>query len=163
MEPEASSTACSHDGHLGENRFDFPGLLVDDLCAQGSGLVLVQNQIGDQRVFKEGDVREFMDLHKEGSHDFLAGQVRGMENTAMAVAAFEVKVKADVRIVRFRRGEFYPPFHQLIDCLWTVFDENLDGVLFAKSCTRFAGVFLVQFERIFGVSDGEAAALGVIG
>jgi hypothetical protein len=86
-----------------------------------------------------------------------------MENATMAVASFEMQVKANVGVVRFRRGKVHSPFDKLVDGLWTIFDKDLDRILFAEACTGFAGVFLVQFEGILRVSDGTNAALGVIG
>ena len=119
------------------------------------------NQVLDVAVFQVVDVFLLVELGQEGTHNFLAGKVCGMQYAVVAVATLQVQV--ELGLVRGVRGKEHAPFHQLLDGGRPALGENIHGFFFAEAGTRFQGIRDMEFElvRLFG--DGGDAPLGVVG
>ena len=96
--PNAACAAGRENGCLGVDAFDFASLLVDDFCADAAlGLAFAfANQVLDVAILEIVDVLLLVELAKEGAHDFLAGEVRCVQNAVVAVSAFEVRSNCDL-------------------------------------------------------------------
>ena len=160
--PDASGSARRKDGRLRIEVLDNAGLLVDNLCTDaalglaGSGA----DEVLDIAVLEVVDVLLLVELAEERPHDFLAGEVCGVQNAVVAVAALKVEVK--LRVVGRGRRELDSPFDELLDCGGPALGEDVNGLLLAETSACFQRVGDVEYElvRLFG--DGCNTALGVV-
>ena len=93
------------------------------------------DQVFDVAVFQVVDVLLLVELGQEGTHDFFAGKVRGMQYAVVAVAAFQVQVKLCF-VCRVGRKE-HTPFYQLLDGGGAALGQNVHRFLFAKAGACF--------------------------
>ena len=101
-----------------------------------------------------------VELGEERAHDFLAREVRRVQDAVVAVAALEVEV--ELRLVRGRGGELHAPFHELADGRGTALGQDVDGFLLAEARARFEGVRDMEFKFVCLLGDGRDAALRVV-
>ena len=161
--PDSACTAGRKDGGLCIKVLDNARLLVDNLCAYAalSLAFTLANQVLDIAVFNVVDVLVVVELGEEGSHDFLAGKVRRVQDAVVAMAAFEVQVK--LRLVGRIGGELHAPLDELADGVGAALGQDVHGFLLAEARARFECVVDMEFElvRLFG--NGSDTALCIVG
>ena len=104
---------------------------MPDLC--------LGDQVHGDMVFVVGDVRVLPGSGYQGSFDFLAGHVLGMQDTSLAVAALARQIVFIVRVL----GELDTPLDQIIDRLGATFNNHTDRILIGKPGAGPHGVFYV--------------------
>ncbi len=116
-------------------------------------------EIDADMVFVEGDVGVVFGGNNEGPLNFLAGHVLGMEDTALAMAAFT----GQVVFVVFVPGKPDPPVNQIVYGSRPAFDNHPGDVGIGKPDAGPHGVLDMGVERIVLGDDGSNAALGEVG
>jgi len=108
-------------------------------------------------VFQQRDVRGFARGIDQGTGDFAAGGVTGVENPAVRVAAFFSEQEMAVLLVKA-----HAVIDQILDGRSAFADDRADGGLFAKPGSGIEGVGDVAFIRVariaesFGQNRGDA-------
>ena len=136
---------------------------MDDLCTHAA-LVLafaLADEVLDVAVLYIMDVLVLVQFAQQRTHDFLAGEVRRVQDAVVAVAAFEVQVK--LRLVGRIGGELHAPLDELADGVGAALGQDVHGFLLAEARARFERVVDMELElvRLFG--NGSDSALCIVG
>ncbi|CAI8760512.1 hypothetical protein EMIT051CA3_10753 [Pseudomonas chlororaphis] len=170
IEVDLGGTAGSEDDKTRTVGVDFAGGTVEYIGAEAAIAFQPQaffgNQIDGDPLFQQLDVRALPGLVQQCREDGCAGGVGGMDDAAMAVAAFagQVEFETAVFIARlFVTGEG----HALIDQPLNGFAAMLDGkpyrVFMAEAATGIEGVVDVGFDGVGVVQHCCDATLSPIG
>ena len=104
---------------------------------------LVRQQVEREGVVPEGDVRRLPGAGDDGPHDLVAGGVaEGMDDAAMAVAAFARQGELAVFLVELRA-----PADQVVDLLRRLADDHLDDCRGRTARRRRSSVSSMWFSK----------------
>ena len=149
---------------------DLAGLLVEDidpeaLVVAGVAELLAGDQVNREVVLEDRDVRLVGHRRQQGALDFAAGDVLGVEDAALGMAALpaEVELARAVRTGYLALGEMHAQLDQLRNARRAILDDRAHGRFLAQAGARFERVAHVQFEGVLLARDGGDAALGVVG
>ena len=117
----------------------------------------MREQVQGEGLILQGDIRRRFGLGDERSHHFVAGGVaQGVNDTAMAMAAFARQGKFAVFEVEYR-----PEADQIVDLVGRFADDHFDSVAIAQAGPGDKRIVNVVFEAVLGRKNARDAALGI--
>ena len=147
-----------------------PGLLVEHIGPEALVVadvaeLLAGDEVDGQVVLEDRDVRLLGDRRQQGPLDLAAGDVLGVENAALGMAALlaEVQFARAVGAGNLALGKLHAQLDQLRNPRRAFLDDRADGGFLAQAGAGLERVAHVQLEGVLLAGDGGDAALGVVG
>lgn len=146
----------------GENGLPGPDQLVSVFRMEGDGadaLLVNGEQVDDEAMGENTQVRDVVGLFQEGAADFTTGGVAlGMEDSVFAVAGFARVEQVAVGLI-----ESGAPIDEVLDMLGSLSDDDFDGLGVAEAFGEAEGVGDMGVVSGAWGHDGGDPALGVGG
>jgi hypothetical protein len=166
---DIATAARGEHGQAREDAHDLFGLDIEGIDAvtfdAGSAAVEVApevvlcEQVDGEKMFAEGDVGMQLDSGQEGTFDFPARSILGVEDAAFGVAALAAKAEGAV----FAAVEPGAIVNKLLHTQGAIFDDHAHHFLIAKAIARVERVGNMGFEGVHVGNHGGDATLRILG
>ena len=128
-----------------------------DAAVAGKRKLAVGNQVHSHPAGFQVNIRPGLGLARQGGGNRVAGGIGGVDNPAMAMAAFAGEV---VVLAIVLPGELHAGVDQPFDAFLAVFHGKADRILVAQTAARVEGVLYVILHGIGIVQNRSDASLG---
>ena len=146
------------------------GLLVEHIDPEAAVVadvaeLLARDQVDRQVVLEDRDVRLLGHRGQQGALDLAAGDVLGVEDAALGMAALsaEVQLARAVGAGNLALGKVHAQLDQLRNPRRAFLDDRADGRFLAQARAGLQRVAHVQLEGVLLAGHRRDAALGVVG
>ncbi|CAI8777222.1 Transcriptional regulator [Pseudomonas marginalis] len=167
IEVDLGGAAGGEDGEARTISIHFAAGAVEHIGAEAAFARQAQALFGDQvdsdALFQQFDVGALAGLVEQGPEDRGTGGIGGVDDTAMAVAAFAGQMELEAAVIAacvFIAGEGHALVDQPLDRLAAMLDGEAHRVFVAQAAAGVEGVFNVGLHRIGVVQHRGDTALG---
>ncbi len=167
VEVDLGRAARGENGEACAVGVDFAAGAIEHIGPEAAFAVQAQAFFGDQvngdALLQQFDVGALAGLVEQGLEDCRASGIGGVDDAAVAVAAFTGQVKLETTVVTARvfiTGERHPLVDQPLDGFTAVLDGEAHGVFVAQAAAGVEGVFDVGLHRVGVVQYRRDTALG---
>ena len=122
------------------------------------------DQVDGQVVFKNADIGLLRYGGQQCAFDFPPGNIFGVQNPALGVAAFfaEIQLARAIRLRNFALREMHPELNELGDTRWTFLNDRANDLFLAQAGSCLQGILNVEFNRILFARHCRDPSLGIV-